>query len=167
MSYHVNPIAPVLPRLGARSVGALPTLSTPTLDQAVRSMTINKGPDAGALYRACMTDPIGSKELRPCFNAAWSELPLLKGDQLAFYKNCMASRSADIPVLTQHTACFWEAKKLSPAGAAAPAPAPGPSPGAAVPAPEAPSVSAFPSRKWLWIGGVAAAAGLAVVLLRR
>lgn len=170
MSYHVNPIAQTLPRLGARSVGALgatpPPLSAPDLNQRVRIINTGFGVDAGALFRACMTDSIGPKELSPCFVAATKALPTLKGEQLAFHKSCMAQRSADVPVLLQHNACFAEAKKIAAGSEASAESASFPDMSMSTPATEAASPGGLPGGKWVWIAGAAAAAGLAFVLLK-
>lgn len=170
MSYHVNPIAQSLPRLGRRSVGSLGATPPPqtglTLDQ--RAIIINKGfgADAAALFRACMTDSIGPRELSPCFVAATKALPTLKGEPLAFHRSCMAQRAADVPVLLQHNACFAEAKKLA-ASTAASVPSAAPDMSMTTPAAEqAPAEGGLPGGKWLWIVGAVGAAGLAFVLLK-
>lgn len=163
MSYHVNPIAPVLPRLGARSVGALgataPALREAPIEPRINYITTNYGADAGAFFRSCMFD-----KLRPsgfdCNKPAMA-IATLKGAQLDFYKNCMTQRPSDVPVYVQHNACFAEAQKLSDGSAAAPAPAATPDQAPAM-APAAPS-----SNKWMWIGGAVVAAGLAYVVLKK
>lgn len=173
MSYHVNPIARTLPRLGARSVGAFgatpPVLTGMTLDQRAAIIKKGFGADASALFQACMTDSVGPREFSPCFVAATKKLPTLKGEQLAFHRSCMAQRSADVPVLLQHNACFGEAVKLA-AGTEAPAvstPYPPPDMSAMAPAMEPETAGAgLPGGTWLWVAGAAAAAGLAFVLLK-
>jgi hypothetical protein len=165
MSYHVNRIAPVLPRLGARSVGglgAVAALKSVSLESSVANKTRLYGPTAGEFFRSCMTDKLTPLNAGLCVTGSDKELPTLKGDQLEFYRNCMAQRPSDIPVIAQHKACLAEARKLSPGEAAAPAPEP--SSPAFAPAP----VEAAPrSNKWLWIGGAAVATGLAFVLLKK
>ncbi len=141
-----------------------------TLDQRVAIVKRGYGADAANLFRACYTDKLDTRStydrLTPCYTAATRELPTLKGDQLSFYHSCMAQRGSDVPMLLQHSACYAEAKKLSP-GAATSAPSAPYTPPTATPAPTAPAPeSAGGMSKWVWIGGAAAVAALAFVVLK-
>jgi len=197
MSYHVNPIARSLPRLGARSVGGLGTVAPPpVLHAAPRPLTAAdwaniaayakavkaaeaakvtappppttvpvvslatlvsklqaKGatPDEVGYFQACMTDKLGDKPPTACETEARS-LAKLSAEGLAFYKSCASQRAADMPVRTQHSACYGEALKIASGGAA-------PDGGGAT------TTAGMGTTKWLLIGGVAVA--LYFLVIRR
>lgn len=147
---------------------APPVLHEVPLATLVATMTRKSGPAAGAFLKACMTDPVGTRDMNTCAAAAEKQVGTLVGDQLSFYNSCLLQKASDMPVMVQHGPCYQQAKMLS-AGAGPPPPggAPyAPPPDASV-VPADDSSGGLMSNKWVWIGGAVAFGGLAWVLLKK
>ena len=136
-----------------------PVLKELSIADRVAGMTRRAGPAAGAFLKACLTDPIGTRDMNTCYAAAEKQVGTLTGDQLSFYQNCLSQKASDMPVLTQHGACFSQAQTLTSGGAPPPPMAPEAAP--------APDDGGLLSNKWVWVGGAVAVAGLAYVLLKK
>jgi len=152
MSYHVNPVGRNFPRLGARSVGALGEDSLH--DRLMRLVAAGAATkDQVDYYEGCLADKLGDGTSPGC-EADSKDLAKLTPDGMSFYKSCLSQKASDVPVRTQHGACFTEALKV-PASAG---PAPGGGGGAMVPSDSgggmAPTQAGMsPGLKWGLIGG--------------
>jgi len=161
-------IARANPTYSAQQVfqGTLVKLKEPTMADRVAVMTKKAGPTAGAFLKACMLDPVGTRDTNQCYSLAEKQVGSLQGDQATFYNNCLSQKASDVPLVVQHNACFAEAQKLA-AG-------PGPAPTVTAPFTPPPEFTApvdegggLMSNKWVWLGGAVAVAGLAYVLLKK
>jgi hypothetical protein len=173
MSYHVNPIARTLPRLGARSVGDVPKMATPVrtftpaeLIAKARAKLAGGNPLAVEYFDTCYKVPAPDGSLNTALlNCSKDAAPLkvLSPDGSAFYRTCLAARTPDVPLRVQHGACLAEAQKIVSSSDASSS-----MPVDTVPvfAPPPEQSSGLPGGKWLWIAGAAGAAALAFVLLK-
>jgi hypothetical protein len=164
MSYHVNGVARNLPRLGARSVGALGALREPPKRSVAWHLNyynanFKPNADQSDYVKTCMndslsTEPDAGKRLGICaFGAKY--LTHIGPEQLAFYRSCFGQRPSDVPATVQHWACYNQAKTVPSSGASAPAD-PGLTSSSLLPPtpdPAAVATAGMSNTKWLLVGG--------------